>query len=119
VTADPEELAPADLAGGSGPHLSPLCPECRSPDVRPSRSSYPLDREKNADGAAGFWRCENCGGRHLGPPAPRRSSRLHDDPLRRQIAAERGRKRWLPALLIVVTTIMGTILILVLRDRAS
>lgn len=113
-------LAPEDVRGdGSGRHSYPQCPECRSDDVRPSRSSYPMDKEKIAGAAASFWRCENCGHRFVGPLAParrRRSNRHEKDPLSREIEAQRGRKRWLSPVIVILTTIVVIILILLLRD---
>lgn len=108
-----------DRGGGSGRHGYPPCPECSSADVRPSRSSYPLDKEKIAGGAQGFWRCGNCGNRFVGPLAfekPHRSSRPGNDSLRGVIDAERRRKRWLSPLIVVMTTILVIILVLLMRD---
>ncbi len=117
---EPQGLEPEDVSGdGSRRHGYPHCVDCRSADVRPSRSSYPLDKEKIAGGAQSFWRCGNCGDRFVGPLAferPHRSSRQGNDPLRRAIDAERGRKRWLSPLVVVITTIVVIILVLLMRD---
>lgn len=116
----PQGLAPEDVRGdGSGRHSYPQCLECGSAEVRPSRSSYPLDKEKIAGGAQRFWRCGNCGNRFVGPLAfekPHRSSRPGNDSLRRVIDAERSRKRWLSPLIVVLTTIVVIILVLLMRD---
>jgi hypothetical protein len=87
--------------------------------VRPSRSSYPLDKEKISDGNASFWRCGNCGDRFVGPLASERShrsARLEKDPIRREIEAHRGRRRWLSPLIVVITTIVVITLMLLLKD---
>lgn len=112
-------LAEDARGNSSGPHTYAECPECRSADVRPSRSAYPLDKEKLAGRAASFWRCGNCGHRFVGPLAPvrsHRSSRVDQDPLRREIEAQRGRKRWLSPVIVIVTTIVVIILVLLFRD---
>lgn len=78
-----------------------------------------MDKEKIAGGAASFWRCGNCGNRFIGPLASERahrSARLGKDPLRREIEAQRGRKRWLSPVVVVITTIVVIVLILLFRD---
>lgn len=61
---------PDRMRGSGEPEDVAVCPVCRSLNVHPSRSSYPMDAER-LDGRGGaFWRCQNCGDRFLGPFAP-------------------------------------------------
>lgn len=100
----------------------PRCPDCQSAEVRPSKSSYPLDREKLAAGAGGFWRCGNCGTRFTGPSAPPihgrkyRPHRQPADPLKLAITGGTGMTRFVVPLLLLTVVLLGVILVLLLRD---
>lgn len=101
------------------------CSECQSKQVRPSRSAYPRDREKIADGASSFWRCSNCGARFLGPLAPERSrrhrsrsgSRHSKESFERTLRIARMAKRWLFPVLVILSTIVAVIYMLDRRDQ--
>lgn len=99
----------------------PPCPDCQSAEVRPSKSSYPLDRQKLAAGAGGFWRCGNCGTRFLGPAAPSMPERKYR-PHRpsgsglKGAAKGRGMMRLVVPLLLLTVTLLGVIVVLLLRD---
>ena len=99
----------------------PLCPDCHSAEVRPSRSSYPLDRQKLAEGGGGFWRCSNCGTRFLGPAAPSMRERKHrphrhrgDGP--KNASSGGALTRFVVPLLLLTATLLGAMLVLLLRD---
>lgn len=101
----------------------PTCSDCQSAEVRPSRSTYPQDEEKLAAGAAGFWRCGNCGNRFAGPavpPAPKEGMRRHHrkrtDALRATIDTQRDLKRWLFPLLVIVVTVIIVVLLLLQQN---
>ena len=97
------------------------CTECQSQEVRPSRSSYPQDKERTG-GAGSFWRCSNCGTRFLGPrthgPKPRRRSspKGSKDSLEKTINFWRRAKRWLFPILAILTTVAVVIYILDSRE---
>lgn len=65
---------------GSGPEQpesgvgAAACPTCRSEDVHPSRSSYPMDEVRLRSVEEAFWRCQNCGDRFIGPASDRPSA---------------------------------------------
>lgn len=95
------------------------CPECGSDVVRPSRSSYPRDKNTNAHGAGAFWRCENCGRRFLGPLVPEKQrrrghgrSRRPGDPLNRKITFVREAKRVIFPILVILTAILAVVFML-------
>jgi hypothetical protein len=102
--------------------LYPSCPDCQSAEVRPSKSSYPLDQEKLAASAGAFWRCGNCGTRFMGPappPVPERKYRPHrhaTDPFKSAITGSGGMARFVVPLLLLTVTLLGVILVLLLRD---
>ncbi len=102
----------------------PPCPDCQSAEVRPSKSSYPLDKEKLAAGAGAFWRCGNCGTRFMGPAAPpmhERKYRPHrhaTNPLKTAINGGAALTRFVVPLLLLTVTLLGVILVLLLRDPA-
>lgn len=103
------------------------CPECASLTVRPSNRAYPKDRERLAGRAASFWRCENCGTRFLGPPAPddaptsrRDKRRGHGrDTLDLSIQIGRVFRRRVFPLLVVLLTIVAVVYVLDRQDRPT
>ena len=99
------------------------CVECGSQHVRPSGSSYPMDKDKNADGKAGFWRCSHCGARFMGPLAPARKHRHHRahsrDPLNERLTFSRLVKRWAFPLTVILITIVAVAFVLDRRNRDS
>ena len=103
---------------------APACPECRSAEVRPSRSTYPQDKERTSEGAGSFWRCVNCGSRFFGPlPAEPKAKRRHRSTtkesrsaLDRNIRIARALKRWVFPILVVLSTIVAVIYLLDRRD---
>jgi ribosomal protein L37AE/L43A len=101
----------------------PACPDCRSAHLRPSKGSYPYDRERIGAGDGSFWRCNHCGARFLGPPAPTeqlRRRRHHRsaprNPLDESIRSARAAKRWLFPILVILSTILVVVYILNRRD---
>lgn len=99
------------------------CPDCQSTNVRLSQSSYPLDPSKVAGRDASFWRCENCGDRFAGPPAPepkrrksRRGGRHSDHSLDRSSPLGRAIKEWLFPVLVIISTILAVAYILDRRN---
>ncbi len=99
-----------------------VCPECASPEVRPSRTSYPLDKERNAGGALSFWRCSNCGSRFAGPKVSeekrRRRAHVHD-PLAESLGMSRLTKRWVFPLLVILITAVAVAFILDRRTNPA
>lgn len=97
----------------------PICPECQSQKAHPSRSVYPKDKEKNPRGAAGFWRCFDCGARFLGPLAPERKRRYpasrHSRDRTRSFS--RAAKRWIFPGLAILATIVAVMYMLGRQDR--
>lgn len=97
------------------------CVECGSQQVRPSGSSYPMDRDKNAHGKASFWRCSHCGARFMGPLAPARKHRHHRshsrDPLNESLTFSRLLKRWAFPLAVILVTIVAVAFVLDRRNR--
>ena len=96
------------------------CVECGSLHVRPSGSSYPLDKDKNPDGKAGFWRCSHCGARFMGPlgPARKHRHRPHSkDPLNERLTFSRLAKRWAFPLIVILVTIVAVAFVLERRNR--
>ena len=110
--------------GAEGQPAVAACAECGSANVRPSESSYPLDKEKVADGTAGFWRCSDCGARFLGPwtlpgkrrPHSRSKSGGSQAALDRDIQFARTLKRWIFPALVILATILAVMYILERRD---
>lgn len=99
---------------------APPCPECQSYQVRPSQSSYPLDRAKNPEGRLDFWRCSHCGARFMGPRTPEsRQARRHSrgDSLERRLSASRRAKRWIFPVIVLILTALAVTLILDRRNR--
>lgn len=101
----------------------PACPDCRSAHIRPSRGSYPYDRERIGGENGSFWRCNHCGARFLGPPAPveRHRRRRHQhgpprSPLDESIRSARAAKRWLFPILVILSTILAVAYLLNRRD---
>ncbi len=99
------------------------CVECGSQHVRPSGSSYPMDKDRNADGKASFWRCSHCGARFMGPLAPERGREHRSRPARgpgkamdREIVLIRTIKRWLFPVLVILCTVLAVIYVLERRD---
>ena len=99
------------------------CVECASQHVRPSGSSYPMDKDKNADGRASFWRCSHCGARFMGPLVPERgrkhrsrSSRNDRSDLDREIVLMRAVKRWIFPVLVILCTMLAVAYMLDRRD---
>lgn len=97
------------------------CAECGSQQVRPSGSSYPMDKDKNPDGKVGFWRCSHCGARFMGPAAPARKHRHHRshsrDPLGESLTFSRMVKRWAFPLVVLLATVLAVAFILDRRNR--
>ena len=113
------------IAGGAvdrGSGGATTCAECQSIAVRPSRSSYPMDKEKNPDGRIGFWRCSHCGARFQGPPVfegkRRRRSRGHD-PLDKRLGLARLTKRWAFPLIVILVTALAVAFILDRRNSPA
>jgi hypothetical protein len=112
----------AEGLGDMGPVVS--CPECQSNSVRPSHSSYPLDRVKIEGRDLAFWRCENCGTRFPGAPHPprpsrrgkHRSSRYAKDELTQGVKLTRAVKRVLFPVLVILSTIIAVVYILDRRN---
>lgn len=107
--------------GAAGVHSSLACAECGSQHVRPSGSSYPMDKDKNPDGKVGFWRCSHCGARFMGPPVVARKHRHHRshsrDPLTESVTFSRLLKRWAFPLLVILATVLAVAFVLDRRNR--
>lgn len=97
------------------------CAECGSQHVRPSGSSYPMDKDKNPHGEMGFWRCSHCGARFMGPLAPARKHRHHRshsrDPLGESLTFSRTVRRWAFPLIVILATALAVAFILDRRNR--
>ena len=97
------------------------CAECGSHQVRPSGSSYPMDKDKNPTGKAGFWRCSHCGARFMGPLAPGRKQRHHRshsrDRLEESLTFARMAKRWAFPLVVILVTILAVAFVLDRRNQ--
>lgn len=97
------------------------CAECGSQQVRPSGSSYPMDKDKNPDGKVGFWRCSHCGARFMGPLVPGRKHRHHRshsrDPLAESLSFSRLVKRWAFPLVVILVTILAVAFVLDRRNQ--
>ena len=109
-------------AGGGG--AGTPCIECGSPDVRPSRSFYPMDKEKIGESRKSFWRCGHCGARFLGPFVAERKHRHYrphhaHDPLAESIGISRLAKRWIFPLIVLVLTALAVAFILERRNRPT
>jgi len=113
----------SDAAPASAP-LGSECLQCGSAETRPSRSSYPQDKEKTAGGRASFWRCSNCGARFLGPSPSSgrrvksvqgsgRSARLEGD---RRVMFMRAFRSWIFPLLVILATVAAVVYFLDKRD---
>jgi hypothetical protein len=104
-----------------GPGGVVACVECQSQHVRPSGSSYPMDKEKNFEGKASFWRCSNCGARFMGPLVPERKHRHHRshsrDPLGESVTLSRLVKRWAFPLIVILVTIIAVAFVLDRRNQ--
>jgi len=110
---------PAAEEPATGLPENPSCTECRSREVQPSRSVYPLDHVRIGGEARSFWRCSNCGARFLGHKAPdgeKRRRRTKHDPLDGAIQRSRKQKQWIFPLLVVLATILAVMYVL---DRRS
>lgn len=113
-----------NVDGEVPPRGVPVCPECGAAEARPSKSSYPLDRDKTAGGEASFWRCSNCGVRFLGPKAHTRGGKRPSrsgpkgarSALDRNIRLARAFRRWIFPVLVILTTILAVMYILERRD---
>ena len=122
MMSDPQEM---DVP--SVPVKNPRCPDCQSEGIRPSRGSYPRDRERIGEEPASFWRCGNCGARFLGPLAPERprsrrgrgKSRNPRDLRNRADALGQAWKRWIFPGLVILATTVAVIYILDRRDRGQ
>lgn len=103
---------------------TPLCSECQSAEVRPSRNTYPQDKERTAEGAGSFWRCASCGARFFGPvaSAPKAKRRHRSQAqgswaaLDRKVQLDRAFKRWVFPFLVILSTIFVVIYLLDRRD---
>ena len=105
-----------------------VCPECGSSEVRSSKSSYPLDKQRLNDGNESFWRCGNCGSRFMGPrsadaPAKRRG-RGHErgdknSALDRRVQFGRKMKRWVFPIAVILLTVVAVVYLLDRRDPAQ
>jgi ribosomal protein L37AE/L43A len=96
------------------------CPECKSSAIRPSRTVYPLDKEKNPGGRLGFWRCSHCGARFPGPAVSegKRHRREHvHDPLAHSLGVARMTKRWVFPVVVILITAVAVAFILHWRNR--
>ena len=107
--------------GASAPAGAVACVECGSQQVRPSGHSYPMDKVRNPEGSASFWRCSHCGARFMGPQAQEqgrkhraRSPRAGN--LDREIVFMRTVKRWIFPVLVILCTILAVIYMLERRD---
>ena len=114
-------LAPA---AGSAPD-GQSCSQCGSREVRPSRSSYPRDKEAIGGSAASFWRCATCGARFVGGFVPEKSMRKRreerhrkkaDHSLDRSIRLSRRFRRIFFPILVVLATIVAVAYVLDRRD---
>ncbi len=83
-----------------------------------------MDKDKNPDETASFWRCSHCGSRFMGPRVREgrhrhrsRSALETGDPLDRQMALVRKVKRWLFPVLAILCTILALMYVLEQRDR--
>ena len=97
------------------------CLECQSRHVRPSGSAYPMDKDKNPNGTASFWRCSHCGARFMGPLAPERKRRHHRshsrDALNESLSFSRVAKRWAFPLVVILVTVIAVAFVLEFRNR--
>ena len=120
-------MTPSDLpspAPESAAGRPSVCPECRSAEIRPSRSSYPRDKERASTAEGSFWRCANCGSRFFGPPADappvkrqrRSATKESRSALDRNIKLTRWFKRWVFPVLVILSTIFAVIYLLDRRD---
>ena len=80
-----------------------------------------MDREKNFEGKASFWRCSHCGARFMGPLVPGRKHRHHRshsrDPLSESVTLSRLAKRWAFPLVVILVTIVAVAFILDRRNH--
>jgi len=80
-----------------------------------------MDKDKNADGAASFWRCSHCGARFMGPRVPESKHRRHRsrsrDPLGESLSLGRILKRWAFPFIVILVTIVTVVVILDRRNR--
>lgn len=80
-----------------------------------------MDKDKNADGRASFWRCSHCGARFMGPLVLERKRRHHRsrsrDPLNQSLTFARMAKRWAFPLIVILVTIMAVAFVLERRNR--
>ena len=103
------------------PNGAVACLECQSEHVRPSGSAYPMDKDKNPDGRASFWRCSHCGARFMGPFVPASKHRRHRshsrDSLGESLTLARLLKRWAFPLIVILVTVVAVAVILDRRNR--
>jgi hypothetical protein len=79
-----------------------------------------MDKDRNADGKASFWRCSHCGARFMGPRVPERKHRHRShsrDPLGESLTLSRLLKRWAFPLVVILITIVAVAVILDRRGR--
>jgi len=80
-----------------------------------------MDKEKNFEGKASFWRCSNCGARFMGPLVPARRHHHHrshsGDSLSESIAITRLAKRWAFPLIVILVTIVAVAFVLDRRNQ--
>jgi len=78
-----------------------------------------MDRIRNPDGKAGFWRCSQCGARFMGPVVPERTRRhrSHRDAFDHDLTFSRLVKRWAFPLVVIIATILAVAFVLDRRNR--
>lgn len=80
-----------------------------------------MDKDRNADGKASFWRCSHCGARFLGPFVPAKKQRHHRshsrDPLSERLTFSRLVKRWAFPLIVILITIVAVAFVLDRRNQ--
>jgi hypothetical protein len=80
-----------------------------------------MDKEKNFEGKASFWRCSHCGARFMGPLVIDRKHRRHRshsrDPLSDNLTISRLTKRWAFPLIVILITIVAVAFVLDRRNQ--